>query len=57
MKNPTIDNPVIVTNNDEIICKSDYMEEGKLYEIIWKDEKWALRKTDKEIEFLKWESN
>jgi hypothetical protein len=33
------------------------MENGQLYEIEWEGAKWALRKTDKEVEFLKWEPN
>jgi hypothetical protein len=45
--------PVSV-EGENVIYKAIDMEEGKLYEIVWKGEKWALKKTDKGIEFLLW---
>lgn len=30
------------------------MELGKMYKINYKGEKWALRKTEKDVEFLKY---
>jgi hypothetical protein len=38
-----------------IVYNSSLMELNKPYEIIWEGEKWALNKTEKDIEFQKWE--
>jgi hypothetical protein len=52
--------PVYITKDDSgkesIMYNSNLMEGGKLYEIDWQGEKWALKKTDKDVEFMKFES-
>ncbi|MDN5847892.1 MAG: hypothetical protein L0H53_16655, partial [Candidatus Nitrosocosmicus sp.] len=53
--------PVYVYKDDSgsesVYYNSRLMKNGQLYEIEWEGAKWALRKTDKEVEFLKWDSN
>jgi hypothetical protein len=55
----SIPRPVYVVKEEstgedkEIIYNAPMMEFGKLYEINFKGERWALRKTEKEVEFLK----
>jgi hypothetical protein len=39
---------------ESICCNSRLMTFGKLYEIEWQGNRWALRKTDKGVEFLEW---
>lgn len=55
-----ISQPVYVTKDDSgkeiVYYNSRLMEYNKLYEIIWEGEKWALKKTDQEVKFLKWEA-
>jgi hypothetical protein len=50
-----MESPVFVCD-ENVFYHSDSMEEGKLYPIVWKGEKWALRKTDYQVEFMKWEA-
>lgn len=52
----TIQKPVVVVKiNDEehLIYRSNLMEQDNVYEIIWKNERYALVKTESVIELLK----
>ncbi len=53
--------PVYVEKDDaekeRIIYKSSAMELGKLYEIEYKGERWALRRNEREVEFMKFHPN
>jgi hypothetical protein len=56
----TISQPAVYVSRDKngkesVYYNSKLMEYNKKYEIEWEGERWALRKTEKEIEFLKWE--
>jgi hypothetical protein len=55
----SIPKPVYVQKNvrgeDEgIVYNSLVMESGKQYEVIYKGEKWALKKTSTDVEFMKY---
>ena len=55
----TIQEPVVVIKiNDEehLIYRSNLMAQDKVYEIIWKNERYALVKTESVIEILKFHS-
>lgn len=53
--------PVYIIKDEEgdenLMYNSSAMESGKLYEIDWKGERWAIRKDDKNVEFLRFESD
>lgn len=54
-----IPSPVYVRRNEAgeevVVYRSNLMELNKLYEIEWQGEKWALRRTERDVELLKGE--
>ncbi len=56
-----IKKPVYVYKDDSgtesVYYNSRLMKDGHLYEIEWKGSKWALKKTDNEVQFIEWKSN
>ena len=47
--------PAVYVKDQQLYYDSNLMEVGKLYEIDWEGQKWALKKTERDIEFMKWE--
>lgn len=45
----------IIDGEEQLVYNSSQMEIGKLYEVEFKNEFWALRKTNKEVEFFKFQ--
>jgi len=43
----------IINGDEQIVYHSKVMTSNKIYEITYKGEKWGLRKTDSDVEFMK----